>query len=226
MPPGDDDLFGIDTAGADPDETDDGSTASVLPSEHGTRRKDQPGGTPKERGTDHLLKSLISRVPRPRAKRLVTETYGTTARKRPDVKAAAADLGVHPDTVRRWIREGMPKKSAAAQQLRSTWENSPKGRKASISPARRKAATGKSTGTSVFSGVLTGHVWVDTYDIRNGQERSFEFTMDEAKVKQMNEALLAGDDESAHEIMQSSLNGFGSDVDVDLTDFSWKGLPS
>lgn len=118
----------------------------------------------------------------------------------------------------------MPKKSPAADKLRSSWENSPKGRKTSLSPERRKAVSGAGK-KGVFSGTLTGYVWVDTYDRRNGDERSFEFTMDEAKAQQINEAVLAGDDERAHEILQSSLNGFGSSVDIDLTDFNWKGLP-
>lgn len=219
----DDGLFGIDSSGgSEPEAADDGQAAAVLPP--GQRRKNDRGQTPEERGSGRLFKALISRVPKPQAKRLVTETYGKTSRNTPNVKAAAAEFGVHPDTVRRWIREGMPKKSPAADKLRSSWENSPKGRKASLSPERRKAISGAGK-KGVFSGTLTGYVWVDTYDRRNGDERSFEFTMDEAKAQQINEAVLAGDDERAHEILQSSLNGFGSSVDIDLTDFSWKGLP-
>lgn len=218
-----DEVFSLDLDLSDDEPEDDGSTAAVIPA--GRRRRDQLGRGAAQRGAHKLLESMVTRVPRPRAKRLVVETYGKTTRGTPNVKAAAQELGVHPDTVRRWIRTGMPKKSPHGQQLRSKWAASPAGRRASVSPQRRKALRTRPENAS-FRGALTGFVWVDTDDPRNGEERSFNFTLDAAKTRELNQALMDGQDEKALEILESNLDGFGSSgVSVDLTDFSWKNLP-
>lgn len=222
-PPGDDDVFtlNLNVPEQEPDD-DDGTSAPIVPA--GRRRKEARGQDAHSRGAHHLLRSMVTRVPRPRAKRLVVETYGKTSRGTPNVKDAAADLGVHPDTVRRWIRQGVPKKSAHAEQLRSKWVDSPAGRRASIGTERRKDLRAR-PGTSTVRGALTGFVWVDTDDPRNGEERSFNFTLNAEKTRELNQALMDGDDERALDILESNLDGFGSSgVEIDLTDVSWKNL--
>lgn len=213
--------FSLDIGDDEP--KDDGAIAPIeTPGAH--RRKERRGATPEEKGTHHLFSAIADKIPRPRAKRLVVETYGKGPRGGPNVTAAAKELGVHPSTVRRWIHSGkLPARSEAGAKLRSNWENSPAGRRASVSPERRRALRSASP-NAVFSGALTGHIWVDTFDSRNGDERSFNFTLSAEKTRQLNQAIIDGDEEKALSILESNIDGFGSSVQIDLTNFSWKNL--
>ena len=225
MSPGNDDnapvSFSLDVGDDEP--VDDGSTAPIQ-APGGRRHKDRSGSTPQEKGVRHLLSAITDKTPRPRAKRLVVETFGKGPRGGPNVGEAARELGVHPSTVRRWIKSGkIPPRSSAGAKLRDQWQSSPAGRRASISPARRRALR-EAPPTSAFAGALTGHVWVDTFDTRNGDQRSFNFTLSAEKTREMHQALIDGEDERALEILEGNLDGFGSQVQIDLTDFTWKNL--
>lgn len=221
MPPGDDDgqppfPFELNYA---PEEDDPTNVASSGPAT-GPAWKTQTGSNLQERGSQRIIAALSDSTPNPRPKRLITETYGTGPRGGPNVRGAARDLGVHPSTVYRWLKQGPPKRpTAAIDQLRATWRNSPKGRRAAISTGRRQRLT---AGTAPIGGSVRGNVWIDTSDPRNGQARGFNFTMSPEDSRRMMEALLAGDDATAHRIWQSSLQGFGASVDVDIQSIEFR----
>lgn len=218
MYPGDDDQpqFPFEINFADEDDT---TTASSGPAA-GPKFKDSTGETPAGRGSDRLLAAIRDNSPNPRPKRLITETYGTGPRGGPNVRAAADDLGVHTSTIYRWLKQGPPKRhTPAIDQLRNNWRDSPKGRRASISTARRAAMT---TGRAPIGGAVKGNVFIDTRDPRNGQARGFNFTLSPEDSNRMMTALLAGDDAGAHQIWQSSLQGFGASVEVDIQSIEFR----
>lgn len=175
------------------------------------RWRDQPGTTPEAKGARWILGALRDRSPRPRARRLVTETYGATRRGAPDTARAAADLGVSRRTVQRWVKDGLPARSAHAEQLRRSWADSPAGRRAAISPARVR---GLAAGPSV-AGTMDAHVWVSN-DRRNGMRRRFGFAIDGPAMAQVAAAMRAGDDAAAHTLLAEHIEGFGGSVDLDI----------
>ena len=65
---------------------------------------------------------------------MVRDLYGLTRRGTPDTRTAARQLGVSQRTVQRWIKQGMPRRSAAA------------GRPPGCTGARSSAAAGTTCG--------------------------------------------------------------------------------
>lgn len=189
------------------------SRASSTASADDVDASSDANSTPRGSG---LFRQVISdRAPRPRPKRMITELYGKSARGGPNVTAAAEATGRHPSTIRRWIKNGLPKRSGAGDQLRAAWQDSPPGRKASMSPARRRAIESR---TSPVGGSVTGKVQMDTDDIRNGLSRTFNYTISADAARRMSRAIMAGDDALAHSIFEDSLQGFGTKINIDIDD--------
>lgn len=179
-----------------------------------------PGATPDARGSRRIFEALADRTPHPRAKRMLTDLFGRSARGGPNTAAAAEGLGVSRRTVQRWIHDGIPARSPHAAQMRQQWSDSPAGRRASISPARRKELR---DGTGDIGGRITAHVWVHTDDPRNGLKRSFAFSLSRETARELMELSAAGRDAEAHRLLESRLPGFGGAVDLDLAslDIRW-----
>lgn len=199
------DLFGNDDDQAESPAQRAARLREQRPSMSGPPQRDAPASTTQGRGSRAWFESVADKVPRPRAKRMISELFGKNARGGPNTSAAAKQLGVSQRTVQRWVKDGMPKRSPAGEQLSSTWRDSPKGRKASVSPKRRsELRQGKGQGPMVK---VTAYVWVSS-DRRNGQRRSFEHALSDAEADQIMDSSIAGDDDETHDIAEASF-GFG-----------------
>ena len=86
---------------------------------------------------------------------MVTDLYGTTPRGAANTAGAATALGTSQRTIQRWIRAGLPRRSAAAEQLTSShreWRDStPAGRRQSMT-ARQTRRLRRNGGTVAFFG--------------------------------------------------------------------------
>lgn len=180
--------------------SDDDDATQRLPGEIGSER----------RGSRRIFDAVRDRVAHPRAKRLVSETYGVGPRGGPDTAAAAADLGVSRRTVQRWIQKGLPKGSPHGSELQQKWENSPAGRRASISPSRVRSYPYGAN----FQ--VRARIWVSG-DRRNGTPRAYSDVLTAVEMEEILEAVRAGDDERAHGVLESH-RGFGGSVQLDLID--------
>ena len=177
-----------------------------------------PEHRPADRGGSKVLSALADRTPRPRAKRMLTDLFGKANRgDGPDTAKAAEELGVGRRTVQRWLSEGLPgARSSAAQDLSSRWQQSPAGRKASISPQRRRHLI-----SSGFKGKVRGQFRVSAKDKQAKDNRWVSIDLTPSETQALYEASLLGDRE-AHAQLEQALSGpFGGSVSIThLTDMT------
>ena len=138
---------------------------------------------------------------------MVRDLYGETRRGTPDTKAAAEQLGLSQRTVQRWLKQGMPKKSSAADNLNQqhgTWRNGPAGRRARLSP--RREARLRNKGTQM---VFYGKVRISADE----RKRGTTLTVDGERMGQILDAALAGNDQLALARLEDAFgDAFGGSV--------------
>lgn len=161
------------------------------------------------RSRAEALWAAIRKTPeRPATPRsMISEVFGLTPRGTPNTRAAAAELGVSQRTVQRWIKEGMPTRSAAADDLaqrHATWLDSAEGRRARLSTRREARLRNKGT-TMVFY----GRVRVSADDRRRGTT----VTIDGDRMGGIIDAELAGNDQLALSRLEDAFGeSFGGSV--------------
>lgn len=109
----------------------------------------------------------------------------------PDTRQAAAQLGVSQRTVQRWVQQGTPRRSTAADALnqqRGAWRNSPAGRRTSLSTRREARLRNKRT-----SMVFYGKVRISAELRRRGTT----ITVNGDRMGRILDAELAGNDQLA-----------------------------
>lgn len=147
---------------------------------------------------------------------MVQDVFGVTGRGTPNTKAAAAALGVSQRTVQRWVKEGMPKRSGAADglvQQHAQWRDSPAGRRARLS-TRREARLRKQGTTMNFY----GKVRISSDE----RKRSTTVSIDGDRMGAIIDAALAGNDQLAlarlEDAFGESFGGSVSLVEIDQLD--------
>ena len=166
----------------------------------------------KDHGGSKIFKAIADKTPRPRAKRMLTYLFGKGPRGGPDTAKAAQGLGVSRRTIQRWVSDGLPKtpRSGAAAQLRGQWQDSPAGRKASVTPARRQHIIGQG-----ISGRMRGRFWISS-DKRNGQSRWINVQLNAEQADWVYQGALENDS-AAHSGMERALGKkFHGSVAVDI----------
>lgn len=139
------------------------------------------------------------------------QMFGKNARGGPDTAAAAAELGVSPRTVQRWLQKGAVPKSPRGQQYtqtRQAWEGSAAGRQ-----RRRTTADEKKLRTSGGVIAFRGNVQVS----KDRYFRTVNISVDTAEAAGVLDALRAGDDAEAHRILEDAF-GQACGGSVSLTD--------
>lgn len=140
---------------------------------------------------------------------MVADLFGRTRRGTPDTKAAAAQLGVSQRTVQRWVKEGMPRRSTAADGLtrqHGAWRDSADGRRARLST--RREARLRSKGTQM---VFYGTVRISS----DQRKRGTTVTLDGNRMGQILDAALAGNDRLALARLEDAFgDAFGGSVDL------------
>ena len=138
---------------------------------------------------------------------IVRDMFGVTKRGTPNTKAAAAQLGVSQRTVQRWVKEGMPAKSAAAgtlTQRHASWRNSPDGRRARLSNRRESRLRNKGT-TIVFYGKV--RISADE------RQRGTTVALDGQQMGAILDQALAGNDRQALAELENAFgDSFGGSV--------------
>ncbi|WP_203338643.1 hypothetical protein [Nocardioides limicola] len=153
---------------------------------------------------------------RPTPESMVRDLYGQTRRGSPNTKGAAAQLGVSQRTVQRWLKQGMPKRSAAAENLtqqHGSWRASPAGRRARLSTRRESRLRNK--GTQM---VFYGKVRISADERRRGTT----VTIGPERMAQILDAALAADDQlalaSLEEAFGEAFGGSVTLVEIDQLD--------
>lgn len=140
---------------------------------------------------------------------MIRDLFGVTRRGTPNTKAAAEQLGVSQRTVQRWVKQGLPKRSGAAEglaQRHTTWRNSPEGRRARLSPRRESRLRNKGT-TMVFY----GKIGISADQRRRGTS----VLIDGERMGQIIDASLAGDDQLALDRLEDAFgDSFGGSVSL------------
>lgn len=143
----------------------------------------------------------------PTPESMVRDIYGETRRGTPNTKAAAEQLGVSQRTVQRWLQQGMPKRSAAADSLtqqHGSWRNTAAGRRARLGTRREARLRNKGT-QMVFFGKL--RVSADE------RRRATTVTIDPERMGQLLDAALAGNDQLALARLEDAFgDAFGGSV--------------
>lgn len=167
---------------------------------------DQPRRSRAEALWDAVRKTP-ERAPTPTS--MVSDLFGMTRRGTPDTRAAAEQLGVSQRTVQRWLKQGMPSRSVAADQLsqrHSSWRNSTAGRRARLS-SRREARL-RNRGTTM---VFYGRVRISADERRRGTT----VTIDPNRMGQILDAALANDDRLALAHLEDAFgDAFGGSVSL------------
>lgn len=167
---------------------------------------EKPRRTPAQALWDAVRKTP-EKAPTPGS--MVRDLFGETRRGTPNTRAAAAQLGVSARTVQRWIKQGMPKKSQAADglaQQHRTWLGSVAGRRARLSTRRESRLRNKGT-QMVFYG---------TVRISSDQrKRGTTVTVGPERMGRILDASLAGDDTTALSQLEGAFgDAFGGSVQL------------
>lgn len=145
----------------------------------------------------------------PTPESMVRDLYGQTPRGKPDTKEAANQLGVSQRTVQRWLKQGMPRRSEAADQLQQrhgSWRNSAAGRRARLGTRREARLRNKGT-TMVFY----GKVRISADERRRGTT----VTIDGNRMGQILDAALDGNDQLALARLEDAFgDAFGGSVSL------------
>jgi hypothetical protein len=151
------------------------------------------------------VRKTPERAPTPTS--MISDVYGTTARGGPDTRAAATQLGVSQRTVQRWLKQGLPQRSAAADGLRqghANWRDSAGGRRARLST--RREARLRNKGTSM---VFFGKVRISSDERRRGTT----VFLDGTQMGQILDASLDGNDQLALSRLEDAFgDSFGGSV--------------
>jgi hypothetical protein len=143
----------------------------------------------------------------PTPESMVRDVYGVSRRGTPDTRAAAQQLGVSQRTVQRWLKEGMPRRSPAADALAQRhrgWRDSAAGRRARLSTRRESRLRNK--GTSML---FYGKVRISADERRRGTT----VTIDGERMGRMLDAALAGNDQLALAELEDAFgDAFGGSV--------------
>lgn len=124
--------------------------------------------------------------------------YGENSRGGPNMQAAADDLGVHPDTVRRWARQDRLPSNAngsGVHRRHSSWEDSPTGRFAVLD-------TGQAHQLRTQGGKITyaGRVRISGDD----RDRQVTFDVSPQRWNEVMEAYARGDDTAALQALEDA----------------------
>lgn len=140
---------------------------------------------------------------------MVQDLFGVTARGTPDTRAAAQQLGVSQRTVQRWVKQGMPRRSSAADGLgerHRAWRDSAAGRRARLST--RREARLRNKGTQM---VFYGKIRVSSDERR----RATTLTIGPERMAQILDAALAGNDQDALARLEDAFgDAFGGSVSL------------
>lgn len=144
---------------------------------------------------------------------MVTDLYGTTPRGAANTAGAATALGTSQRTIQRWIRVGLPRRSAAAEQLSSShreWRDStPAGRRQSMT-ARQTRRLRRNGGTVAFF----GRIQIS----RDDRVRATTVAISPARMRQIMDATLAGDDPAALAALEAAFSdAFGGSVSLEIS---------
>jgi transposase-like protein len=160
----------------------------------------------------------------PTVNKMVRDLFGSSRRK-PNIHAAAADLGVHQSTVRRWLRQGkLPTRGPNAgvmEHRHQQWQQTPAGRAARISPAARRRLEQSSSVMISF----TGRIRVSAKDRGARVTRHTDFAIDAKDALAILEAEIAGDTTKAHQLLQDASGdafaGGTVGLDIDKMEMDW-----
>lgn len=153
----------------------------------------------------------------PEPRDMLRDLYGEGAREGSvDTKVAAAELGVSQRTVQRWVKDGKVPGNANGNGVREAhqqWRKGPDGRQAAMNPRRENRLRNKGT-TLRFNGKIK-----ISGDKRG---RNLEIPLKADDAGEMLDALLAGNDDAALDILTDVIGEgyFAGNVAIDeLSDF-------
>lgn len=160
----------------------------------------------------------------PTVNRMVRDLFGS-ARRKPNIKAAAAQLGVHESTVRRWLHKGqLPTRGPNAgkvQDRHQQWQRSPAGRAARISPTERRRLQQAPSVMVSFN----GRIRVSDKDRGARVTRHTDFAIDGKDALAILEAEISGDAGKAHQMLEDASGdafaGGTVGLDIDKLELDW-----
>jgi hypothetical protein len=172
----------------------------------------QQPGTP---GSEWVFRSLAAGIGggsqrrEPTVNRMIRHVYGTRNR-RPNIKAAAEGLGVSQPTVRRWLKQGLPRRGPNTETLKDQhrgWLDTPAGRASQIPRAVRRQLEGEAPRGVQFH--FYGKIRISA-DARNDIPRSSTFRLSGPEARPVLLAALSGDDAAAQAALEeAAADGFG-----------------
>lgn len=160
----------------------------------------------------------------PTVNRMVRDLFGSSRRK-PNIKAAAAELGVHESTVRRWLHQGrLPTRGPNAgkvQDRHRQWQGTPAGRAARISPTQRRRLEASPSVMVSF----TGRIRVSERDRGARVTRHTDFAIYGQDALAILEAEISGDPAKAHQLLEDASGdafaGGTVGLDIDKIGLDW-----
>ncbi|MGB8380902.1 MAG: hypothetical protein WCG47_06545 [Dermatophilaceae bacterium] len=180
-----------------------------------TERPHDPGPT---RGAARIWAALKppEGAPQPPARTprdMVTDLYGITPRGAANTAAAATALGTSQRTIQRWIRAGLPRRSPAAERMSSshrTWRDStPEGRRQSMTPRQTRRLRRNGATVAFF-----GRIKIS----RDDRVRATTVAVSAARMRQIMDATLAGDDAAALRSLEAAFSdAFGGSVSLEVS---------
>ncbi len=160
----------------------------------------------------------------PTVNRMVRDLFGS-ARRKPNIKAAAAELGVHESTVRRWLHKGqLPTRGPNAGKVQGRhqqWQDTPAGRAARISPTQRRRLQQSPSVMVSFN----GRIRVSDKDRGARVTRHTDFAIDGKDALAILQAEIAGDPSKAHQLLEDASGdafaGGTVGLDIDKMELDW-----